>query len=111
MLPPLNHLPECNGSHYTMQLSIYARLAERILGIPCTGLGLCHIQSPFILNNWGQPLRDKDGYHVDPNGSETVKWFRIEYLANEAEAIFKDRVLQLRAEEAKQDKQLKLFND
>ena len=111
MLPPLNHLPECNGSHYTMQLSIYARLTERILGIPCTGLGLCHIQSPFILNNWGQPLRDKDGYHVDPNGKETVKWFRIEYLANESEAVFKDRVLQLRAEDAKRDKQLKLFND
>lgn len=111
MLPPLNHLPECNGSHYTMQLSIYGRLTERILGIPCTGLGLCHIQSPFILNNYGQPLRDKDGYHVDPNGVETVKWFRIEYLANEAEAVFKDRLLQLRAIEAKQDKQLKLFND
>lgn len=111
MLPPLNHLPECNGSHYTMQLSMYARLGERILGIPCTGLGLCHIQSPFILNNYGQPLRDKDGYHVDPNGVETVKWFRIEYLANEAEAVFKDRLLQLRAIEAKQDKQLKLFND
>lgn len=111
MLPPLNHLPECNGSHYTMQLSIYARLAERILGIPCTGLGLCHIQSPFILNSWGQPLRDKDGYHVDPTGIETVKWFRIEYLSNEAEAVFKDRLLQLRAEEVKQDKQLKLFND
>lgn len=111
MLPPLNHLAECNGSHYTMQLSIYARLTERILGIPCTGLGLCHIQSPFILNNYGQPLRDKDGYHVDPKGVETVKWFRIEYLANEAEAVFKDRLLQLRAIEAKQDKQLKIFND
>ena len=111
MLPPLNHLPECNGSHYTMQLSMYGRLGERILGIPCTGLGLCHIQSPFILNRYGQPLRDKDGYHVDPNGVETVKWFRIEYLANEAEAVFKDRLLQLRAIEAKQDKQLKLFND
>lgn len=111
MLPPLNHLPECNGSHYTMQLSIYGRLTERILGIPCTGLGLCHIQSPFILNRYGQPLRDKDGYHVDPNGIETVKWFRIEYLANEAEAVFKDRLLQLRAIEAKQDKQLKIFND
>ena len=111
MLPPLNHLAECNGSHYTMQLSIYARLTERILGIPCTGLGLCHIQSPFVLNNYGQPLRDKDGYHVDPNGVETVRWFRIEYLANEAEAVFKDRLLQIRAIEAKQDKQLKLFND
>lgn len=48
MLPPLNHLPNCNGSHYTMQLSMYAKMVELILGIPCTGLGLCHIGSPFV---------------------------------------------------------------
>ena len=109
MLPPLNHLAECNGSHYSMQLSIYARLAERILDIPCVGLGLCHIGSPFVLNNYGQPYRDKDGFHIDPNGEETVKWYRINYLRNEADAVFKDRELQVRALEAKQDKQLTLF--
>ena len=97
MLPPLNHLDECNGSHYSMQLSIYARLAERILEIPCTGLGLCHIGSPFILNAYGQPFRDKDGYHVDPDGEETVNWYRINYLSNEADAVFKDRELAVRS--------------
>ena len=109
MLPPLNHLHECNGSHYTMQLSIYARLAERILEIPCTGLGLCHIGSPFILNKYGQPLRDKDGYHIDPEGKETVNWYRINYLSNEADAIFRDRTLQIKALKNKEDKQLTLF--
>lgn len=107
MLPPLNHLDECNGSHYSMQLSIYARLAERILEIPCVGLGLCHIGSPFILNSYGQPFRDKDGYHVDPNGEETVNWFRINYLRNEADAIFKDRELTIRAKN-KQNLQMEL---
>ena len=109
MLPPLNHLPECNGSHYTMQLSIYARLAEYILEIPCVGLGLCHIDSPFILNSYGQPLRDKDGYHVDPDGEETVKWHRINYLRNEADAVFKDRLLQVNSITKNQNKQLSLF--
>lgn len=110
MLPPLNHLDECNGSHYTMQLSIYARLAERILEIPCTGLGLCHIGSPFILNNYGQPFRDKDGYHVDPNGEETVNWYRINYLNTEADAIFKDRELVIRAKnKGKEQLELNLF--
>ena len=109
MLPPLNHLPECNGSHYTMQLSIYSRLVERILEIPCVGLGLCHIGSPFILNAYGQPFRDKDGYHVDPNGEETVNWYRINYLSNEADAIFKDRSLQLKANKANNNSQLNLF--
>lgn len=110
MLPPLNHLAECNGSHYTMQLSIYARLVERILEIPCIGLGLCHIGSPFILNAYGQPLRDKDGYHVDPNGEETVKWHRIAYLRNEADAIFKDRSLVINANK-QSNKQLNLFEN
>ena len=110
MLPPLNHLDECNGSHYTMQLSIYARLAERILEIPCTGLGLCHIGSPFILNNYGQPFRDKDGYHVDPNGEETVNWYRINYLNAEADAIFKDRELVIKAKnKGKEQLELNLF--
>lgn len=95
MLAPLNHLPECNGSHYSMQLSIYARLVERILELPCTGLGLCHIASPFILNEYGQPLRDKDGYHVDENGEEKVTWYRINYLRNEADAVFHDRRLEV----------------
>ena len=95
MLPPLNHLPECNGSHYTMQLSIYARLTERILNKPCTGLGLCHIGSPFVLNAYGQPYRDVDGFHIDPNGTETVNWYRINYLNKEADAIFADRKIQV----------------
>ena len=102
MLPPLNHLAECNGSHYTMQLSMYARLVERILEIPCLGLGLCHIASPFILNSYGQPLRDKDGYHVDPDGNETVTWYRINYLNNEADAVFKDRELFIKANNKQQ---------
>ena len=107
MLPPLNHLEDCNGIHYTLQLSMYARLTERILDIPCVGMGLCHIGSPFILNQYGQPYRDKDGYHVDPNGEETVKWYKINYLFNEVEAIFRDRRIFLNGSK-KEPKQLTL---
>lgn len=107
MLPPLAHLEECNGSHYTMQLSIYARLTERVLNKPCTGLGLCHIASPFILNAYGQPLRDKEGYHVDPKGVETVSWYKIKYLAKEADSIFADRYVELN--KGNKVRQLNLF--
>lgn len=110
MLPPLNHLDECNGSHYTMQLSIYARLVERILEIPCTKLALCHIGSPFILNKYGQPLRDVDGYHIDETKDEIINWYRINYLRNEADAVFNDRLLSLKAKAKQQDNQLNLFN-
>lgn len=109
MLPPLNHLDDCNGMHYTMQLSLYAIMAEIILDIPCVGLGLCHIGSPWVLNKYGQPLRDSEGYHVDPNGKETVKWFKIQYLKNEAKALLKDRYYKLKANNKTSNQQLSLF--
>lgn len=97
MLPPLGQLPDCNGYHYTMQLSLYAYMVEQILGIPCVGLGLCHIGSPWILNKYGQPLRDINGYHVDPNGQETIKWFKIAYLKSLVQAMLDDRLNKLTA--------------
>ena len=111
MLPPLNHLPNCNGSHYTMQLSMYAKMVELILGIPCTGLGLCHIGSPFIKNAYGMPYRDENNqYPIDPNGIETVNWYKINYRKAEAEAILEDRKLKLKSDNIKEQQQLNLFN-
>ena len=111
MLPPLAHLPNCNGSHYTMQLSMYAIMVELILGIPCKGLGLCHIGSPFIKNKYGMPFRDTDNqYPVDPNGEETVNWFRINYKRKEAIAVLKDRLIQVRSEAKNNINQPNLFN-
>lgn len=101
LLPPLNHMPNCNGSIYNMQLSMYAYMVELILGLPCVGLGLCHIGSPFILNKYGQPLLDKQGYHIDPNGKETVTWYGKNYLPyrkKECINILNDRLHSLRAE-------------
>lgn len=92
MLPPLAHLDNCNGMHYTMQLSTYARMVELILGIPCVGLGLCHIGSPFVKNKYGMPYRDKNNqYPIDENGEETINWYHINYLRNEVDAVLKDR--------------------
>lgn len=109
MLPPLNHLPDCNGYHYTMQLSMYALMVELILGIPCTGLGLCHIASPFVLNKYGMPLRDKNNqYPIDPNGIETVKWHKISYLKNEAISVLNDRLTFIKSQD-KQNIQKTLF--
>lgn len=109
MLAPLSHLDDCNGNHYSMQLSIYARMTEIILGIPCVGLGLCHIGSPFVLNKYGMPYRNKQNqYPINPNGTETVKWFRINYLFDEANAVLKDRLLKLKADNVI-NQQLTLF--
>ena len=109
MLPPVSHLADCNGMHYSLQLSMYAIMAEIILGLPCHGLGLCHIGSPWVTNKYGQPLRDEEGYHVDHNGEETVKWFKINYLRNEVIALLKDREYKLRANKKTVNQQLSLF--
>ena len=111
MLPPLNYLPNCNGYQYTMQLSMYAKMVELILNIPCVGLGLCHIGSPFIKNNYGMPYRDENNqYPIDPNGVERVQWHRISYKRKEAEAILADRLVQLKSKNINVVTQKKLFD-
>lgn len=110
MLPPLSHLDNCNGMHYTMQLSTYARMVELILDIPCVGLGLCHIGSPFVKNQYGMPYRDKNNqYPIDENGEETVNWYHINYLRNEVDAILRDRKTFLDSNSNKVNNQLSLF--
>lgn len=110
MLPPLSHLDNCNGMHYTMQLSTYARMVELILDIPCVGLGLCHIGSPFVKNQYGMPYRDKNNqYPIDENGEETVNWYHINYLRNEVDAILRDRKTFLDSNNNKVNNQLSLF--
>lgn len=110
MLPPLSHLDNCNGMHYTMQLSTYARMVELILDIPCVGLGLCHIGSPFVKNQYGMPYRDKNNqYPIDENGEEIINWYHINYLRNEVDAILRDRKTFLDSNSNKVNNQLSLF--
>jgi hypothetical protein len=110
MRPPLQNLQNCNGSHYTMQLSMYAKMVELILGIPCVGLGLCHIGSPFVKNQYGMPYRDANNqYPIDPNGVETVKWHRIGYRRAEAEAVLADRLIQMKSEKTLPNKEFSIF--
>ena len=111
MLPPFNTLPECNGSHYTIQLSTYARMVELILGIPCVGCGLCHIGTPFKLNQYVMPYRDEKGlYDIDKNGEETVNWYHINYIRDMVDAMFKDRKIYLNSK-GLLNKQTTLFNE
>lgn len=111
MLPPLNHLPNCNGMHYTMQLSLYAKMVELILGIPCVGLGLCHIGSPFVKNSWGMPFRNEHNqYPIDPNGEETIKWYRIDYKRREAELVLIDRLVEVESRNKEQFNNRSIFD-
>lgn len=92
LLPPVNHLPNCNGSIYNLQLSVYAFMVETILGIPNAGLWLCHIDSDFVLNEYGMPKRFPDGlYHVKKNPVEKVTLFKMKYLKQEVMNILSDR--------------------
>lgn len=92
LLPPLSHLPKCNGSIYNMQLSIYAFAVEAILGIPNAGLWLCHIDSDFVLNKYGMPKRFPDGlYHIKKNPVEKTSLYKMKYLKKEVIEVLKDR--------------------
>lgn len=92
LLAPVNNLPDCNGSIYNLQTSMYAFMVEHILGIPCRGIWLCHIDSDFVLNEYGMPKRFPDGlYHVKKNPKEKVSLFKMNYLRDEIVRILKDR--------------------
>lgn len=92
LLPPLAHLDNCNGNIYNMQLSVYAFMVEYILGVPNAGCWLCHIDSDFVLNEYGMPKRFPDGlYHVKKEPVEKVTIHKMKYLKNEVMNILKDR--------------------
>lgn len=92
LLPPVNHLPNCNGSIYNLQLSMYAFMVESILGIPNAGLWLCHIDSDFVLNEYGMPKHFPDGlYHVKKNPVEKTTVYKMKYLKEEIIRILADR--------------------
>lgn len=92
LLPPVNHLPDCNGAIYNLQLSMYAFMVESILGIPNAGLWLCHIDSDFVLNEYGMPKRFPDGlYRVKKNPVEKVTLHKMKYLKQDIINILKDR--------------------
>lgn len=92
LLPPVSHLPNCNGSIYNLQLSAYAAYVEIILGIPCVGLWLCHIDSDFILNKYGMPKKFPDGtFKLKQNPKEKVTMHPMPYRRNEIKAMLEDR--------------------
>lgn len=98
LLPPVNNLPNCNGSVYNLQLSMYAYMVELIFGIPCIGMWLCHIDSDFELNEYGQPKRFPDGlYHIKENPKEKTTFHVMQYRKQEIELILNDRRMQLEA--------------
>lgn len=98
LLPPVNNLPNCNGSVYNLQLSMYAYMVELILGIPCIGMWLCHIDSDFELNEYGQPKRFPDGlYHIKENPKEKTTFHIMQYRKQEIKLILNDRRMQLEA--------------
>ena len=98
LLPPVNNLPKCNGMIYNLQLSLYAVFVEYILGIPCAGLWLGHIDSDFVLNQWGRPKRFPDGlYHVKKDAQPQCTLHKMQFLRNEIYAILEDRKKEVEA--------------
>ncbi len=105
LLAPVSNLPDCNGSIYSLQLSNYALMVEMVLGIPCVGLGLCHIGSPFILNKYGMPLAsERGGYTIDETKPDIVNWYRINYYKRECQYILNDHLVNIESTKKSQYK-------
>lgn len=100
LLPPAHVLPNCNGSIYNLQLSLYALGVQMILGLPCAGLWLAHIDSDFELNEYGMPKRfPNGGFKLKENPVEKVTLHKMKYRWEIAQAILEDRRKNLKAEE------------
>lgn len=109
LLPPVNNLPDCNGSTYNLQVSLYAKAVELITGMICKGLWLCHIDSDFELNEYGMPKRFSDGlYKIKDNPVEKTTFYVMPYRKAEVEAILEDRKQQIKANEIKQQFKLNI---
>lgn len=110
LLPPVSNMPDCNGSIYNLQLSLYAYMVEVILGIPNAGMWLCHIDSDFVLNQYGQPKRFPDGlYRIKDNPVERTTFYKLPYRKKEIQLILEDRYKQVQARGVK--KQFELFDN
>ena len=56
------------------------------------------------------PYRDiNNQYPIDPEGEETIKWFKIAYRKREAEAVLNDRMIYLKSQRKESNKQSSLF--
>lgn len=100
LLPPVSSMPNCNGSIYNLQLSMYAAMVQIILGLPCAGLWLAHIDSDFILNEYGMPKKFPDGtFKINDNPKEKVTLYKMDYKYKEIQSILDDRKKTLKANE------------
>lgn len=104
LLPPVQHLPHCNGSIYNLQLSMYGKAVNLITGLVIKGCWLAHIDCDFELNEYGMPKRFDDGlYHIKENPVEKITFYNLSYREQEIDAILADRKLKLKAQDVKRN--------
>ena len=104
LLPPVQHLPHCNGSIYNLQLSMYGKAVNLITGLAIKGCWLAHIDCDFELNEYSMPKRFEDGlYHIKENPVEKITFYNLPYREQEIDAILADRKLKLKAQDVKRN--------
>lgn len=73
MQPPLEHLEDCSGIHYTLQLSLYACMLEQF-GYKCKGLTIYHAilnEDEELINEVEYPLN-----YRKKEAQTLMKWFK-----------------------------------
>lgn len=104
LLPPVDNLPNCNGSTYSLQVSLYAKAVKLITNLEFRGCWLLHIDCDYELNEYGMPKRFEDGlYHIKEDAKEKLTFYNIPYREQEIDAILADRKLKLKAQDVKRN--------
>lgn len=88
LLYPMDNLMDCSGSHYSLQLSLYAYLVE-LCDMRCVGLFIAHIRDTYELNKWGMPRKDpKTKLYIPVEGAqERIQWHSIRYYKKDIEKM------------------------
>jgi hypothetical protein len=81
---PLDYIEDCNGNHYSLQLSLYALMVSAF-GYKCNGLILFHINDLYVLNKYGMPAIDENGLYIkDERNIEIVTPHIISNMVTES---------------------------
>lgn len=84
---PIDNLYDCVGTHYSLQLSMYATMVEQF-GFNLVAMILFHIRDHYILNKWGQPAKDSSGKYIkDTEKGEYVNYHLISYLKGDVDRV------------------------
>jgi hypothetical protein len=83
MTKPLQHLHDCDGAKYALQLSCYAFLLEKYYGKRVRALALCCVHTDYPVNTFVPYLRTEVAYLMRKRRERVAAKVRVDFEAPE----------------------------